>query len=178
MFDANAANQPEREPERTTERSDPYKGLRSSTSLEELARAQGVKPIESTDDLAKWPEDDLDAWEGFDEFLEELRHGTGDLMHHTNANERRDAMSSIQPADRDDDTALDPKQEGDSPASGGNAGFWHSLTFEEIARAQGVQPVQRLEDIMGGWPDDERDDGFEEAIYAMRQEDLRREQSQ
>lgn len=87
-------------------------------------------------------------------------------------------MSIIQPTDRDDDPALDPKREGDSPEPGNNAGFWHSLTFEELARAQGIQPVQRLEDIMGGWPEDQREDGFEDAIRAMRQEDLRREQAQ
>lgn len=109
------------------------------------------------------------------------RYGTGDLrpwMRTANANERRDAMSITQPTDRDADTALDPKREGDSLESGSNAGFWHSLTFEEIAHAQGVRPVEKLEDIMGGWPEDERDDGFEEAVHTMRREDLRREQSQ
>ncbi len=67
-------------------------------------------------------------------------------------------MSITHPADRDDDTALDPKREGDLPASGNGAEFWRSLTFEELARAQGVQPVRRLEDIMGGWPEGEWDD--------------------
>lgn len=47
--------------------------------IEELARRQGVRPPQSLDDLPRWPEDDLEAWEGFDEFLEELRHGKGDL---------------------------------------------------------------------------------------------------
>ncbi len=47
--------------------------------LEALARAQGVLPITSLDDLPRWPENDMDAWDGFDEFLEELRHGEGDL---------------------------------------------------------------------------------------------------
>lgn len=76
MFDAKtAANQPVADPERDVEESDLYQGLRSPIPLEELARAQGVKPIGSVDDLPKWPEDDLDAWEGFDEFLDELRHG-------------------------------------------------------------------------------------------------------
>jgi hypothetical protein len=75
MFDASAANQPERDSESNAERSDPYEGLRSSVPLEELARAHGMKPIKSMDDLPRWPEDDLDAWEGFDEFLDELRHG-------------------------------------------------------------------------------------------------------
>jgi len=87
-------------------------------------------------------------------------------------------MSITEPADRDDDTALDPKQESDLPIAASGAAFWHSLTFEELAHAQGVQPVRRLEDIMGGWPEDELEDGFEEAVHAMRQEDLRREQSQ
>ncbi len=76
MFDAKtAANQPVADPGRDAEEGDLYQGLRSPIPLEELARAQGVKPIESVDDLPKWPEDDLDAWEGFDEFLDELRHG-------------------------------------------------------------------------------------------------------
>lgn len=67
-------------------------------------------------------------------------------------------MSIIQPADRGDNTALDSKQEGDSPESGGNAGFWCSLTFEELARAQGVKPVEKLEDLIPGWPGGEWDD--------------------
>lgn len=77
MFDAKtAANQPVADSERNAEESDLYQGLRSPIPLEELARAQGVKPIKSAEDLSKWSEDDLDAWEGFDEFLEELRHGS------------------------------------------------------------------------------------------------------
>jgi hypothetical protein len=53
--------------------------LPSPPSLEELARAQGAKPVTRLEDMPEWPEDDLDAWDGFDEFLEELRHGRGDL---------------------------------------------------------------------------------------------------
>ncbi len=87
-------------------------------------------------------------------------------------------MSIIQPTDRDDDASLDPKPDGDPPESSSTSGFWHSLTFEELARAQGVQSVRRLEDLMGGWLEDQHDDGFEDAIRAMRQEDLRREQAQ
>lgn len=76
MFDANtAANQPMADLQHDTAHDDPYKGLRSPIPLEEVARAQGVKPIKNMDDLPKWSEDDLDAWEGFDEFLDELRHG-------------------------------------------------------------------------------------------------------
>ena len=42
-------------------------------------------------------------------------------------------------------------------------------TFEELARQQGVRPVRRLEDLLGGWPEDELNDGFEEALAAWRQ---------
>ena len=181
MFDANVANQPQRDSEPNAEWRDPYEGLRSSMALEEVARTRGVTSIRSADDLPKWPEDDLDVWEGFDEFLDELRHGVGSLRRwarDVESNGRREAMSIIQPVDRDGDTARNPKTEDDSSESGSTGGFWHSLTFEELARAQGVQPVRRLEDIMGGWPEDQRDDGFEDAIRAMRQEDLQREQAQ
>lgn len=76
MFDANtAANQPMAHLQHDMEQDDPYKGLRSPIPLEEVARARGVKPIKRADDLSKWPEDDRDAWEGFDESLDELRHG-------------------------------------------------------------------------------------------------------
>jgi len=50
--------------------------------------------------------------------------------------------------------------------------FWHSPSLEEIARAQGVQPITNLEVIMGGWPEEELDDGFEEAILRWRHEGL------
>jgi hypothetical protein len=43
--------------------------------LEELARRQGVQLPQRCEDLPRWPEDDMDAWDGFDEWLEELRHG-------------------------------------------------------------------------------------------------------
>lgn len=51
----------------------------------------------------------------------------------------------------------------------------HSLgaspSFEALARAQGVRPVERLEDLLGGWPEEERTDGFEQAVRRWRQED-------
>jgi hypothetical protein len=43
-----------------------------------------------------------------------------------------------------------------------------SPDFLRLAREQGVQPVARLEDLMGGWPAEERDDGFEEALMEWR----------
>lgn len=46
-----------------------------------------------------------------------------------------------------------------------------SLTFEEIARQQGVEPIEDPSELIGGWPGDV-DDGFEEALLAWRQQRL------
>lgn len=47
----------------------------------------------------------------------------------------------------------------------------HSLSFEELARLQGVELVEDPRDLLGGWPGDV-DDGFEEAVSAWRRRDL------
>ena len=41
-------------------------------------------------------------------------------------------------------------------------------SFEEHAESQGVRPVLRLESLIGGWPADELDNGFEEALARWR----------
>ena len=46
--------------------------------------------------------------------------------------------------------------------------FWRSLSFEELARQQGVRPVERFEDLAGGWPEDQLEDGFEQALERFR----------
>jgi hypothetical protein len=47
-----------------------------------------------------------------------------------------------------------------------------ALKFEELARAQGVGPVTDFTALLGGWPEEERNDGFEEAVARWRQEGL------
>jgi len=47
--------------------------------------------------------------------------------------------------------------------------FFRHESFESLARAQGKRPATRLEDFQGGWPEDQLDDGFEEALLAWRQ---------
>lgn len=42
------------------------------------------------------------------------------------------------------------------------------LSFEELAAAQGVQPYRGLEDLAGGWPEDEDIDKFLEAVRIWR----------
>lgn len=57
-----------------------------------------------------------------------------------------------------------PKSRGVSPG-----GFWSSPTMEELAKMQNVRPVERLEDLIGGWPVEELQDGFEEELARWRQ---------
>jgi hypothetical protein len=53
----------------------------------------------------------------------------------------------------------------------GGGFFEQGSRFEELARLQGVQPVENAGDLLGGWPGDV-DDGFEEAVSAWRCWDL------
>jgi len=64
----------------------------------------------------------------------------------------------------------EPKNEQGTWDPGGH-GRGAGQSFEALARAQGVRPVERLEDLLGGWPEEERADGFEQAVRHWRQED-------
>lgn len=48
--------------------------------------------------------------------------------------------------------------------------FKQSKTFEEIALMQGVQPVKNFEALLGGWPEEDINDNFEEAVRRWRHE--------
>ena len=48
--------------------------------------------------------------------------------------------------------------------------FWSGPNLEELARSQNVRPVKQLEQILGGWPEDELQDGFEEELARWREE--------
>ncbi len=50
------------------------------TPIEELARQQGVRLPQRWEELPRWPEDDLGAWDGFDEVIEELRRNQCELQ--------------------------------------------------------------------------------------------------
>jgi hypothetical protein len=54
------------------------------------------------------------------------------------------------------------------------AEFWQGASFEDLARQQGVRPVERLEELLGGWPEDDVNDGFEDALERWCQESLPR----
>ena len=50
--------------------------------------------------------------------------------------------------------------------------FWESCSLEELARRQRVSALESLEDLLGGWPDDELDDGFENVVASWREREL------
>ena len=58
-----------------------------------------------------------------------------------------------------------PKSHGMSPGE-----LRPGPTMEELAKVQNVRPVERLEDIMVGWPVEELQDGFEEELARWRRE--------
>src|SRR4051794_35022822 len=58
-----------------------------------------------------------------------------------------------------------PKSHGVIPGE-----FWSGPTLEELARMQNVRPVERLEEVIGGWPAEELQDGFEKELARWRQE--------
>ena len=57
----------------------------------------------------------------------------------------------------------------------GQDDFFRQASIESLALVQGVRPAERLEDLVGGWPEDQLDDGFEEAVIAWRLRDSRGE---
>jgi len=45
--------------------------------------------------------------------------------------------------------------------------FWHSPSLDQLAAAQGVQPMSDITALFGSWPG-EIDDNFEESILKLR----------
>jgi hypothetical protein len=60
-----------------------------------------------------------------------------------------------------------------SPQSGD---FWSAPTLEELAAAQGVVPLTDVSRLFGTWPGT-GDDGFEDAVRALRQHEPARKNS-
>lgn len=49
--------------------------------------------------------------------------------------------------------------------------FWRSKSVDEFAEEQGLQSAPELEKFLGGWPEDELNDDFENVYVRWRQED-------
>ena len=53
-----------------------------------------------------------------------------------------------------------------------DSAFWQEANVEQLAMAQQVRPIQRLDDLWGDfWPEDESIDDFIATIRAWRDED-------
>jgi len=52
------------------------------------------------------------------------------------------------------------------------ADFWECCSMEELAQRQKVSVLESPEEMLGGWPDDELDDGFENALASWREREL------
>ena len=55
-----------------------------------------------------------------------------------------------------------------SPAPAAVGEFWQSRSLDELARLQGVGYPNGDEEFLGGWPEEELDDGFEDAVAIVR----------
>jgi hypothetical protein len=60
----------------------------------------------------------------------------------------------------------------DATQSSGNGSA--RQTLDDIARRQGVTRPAAFDELLGGWPDGEMDDGFEDAVEKWRAEEPRR----
>jgi hypothetical protein len=67
------------------------------------------------------------------------------------------------------DTGPRPAQPQPDPID--SSAYWRSPSFGELAAEQNVQIPTTFEDALGGWPDDEADDGFEDAVAQWRHGD-------
>src|SRR5262249_54547911 len=52
------------------------------------------------------------------------------------------------------------------------ADFWQSYSLNELAARQGVTVTKDPNELLGGWPEDELDDGFEQAVVRWREQEL------
>lgn len=51
------------------------------------------------------------------------------------------------------------------------ANFWRSLSLDELARQQGVSAPATVDELLGGWPEEDRDDDFEGALVRWREQE-------
>jgi hypothetical protein len=50
--------------------------------------------------------------------------------------------------------------------------FWQPRSLDQLAMSQGVSAPCSFDDLVGGWPEDELDDGFEDVVTQWRQQEL------
>ena len=65
-----------------------------------------------------------------------------------------------------------PELERDLPATRASQDFWDGSDVRAMAERQGVGPVESLETLLGGWPEDESVDDFIATLHHWRQQNL------
>jgi hypothetical protein len=89
---------------------------------------------------------------------------------------------TIQPVDRNEEVVkgdynkafLPTAQPESLDTSQVQVDFWRSPTLDQLAAAQGVTELCSFDGLLGGWPEEEKDDNFEETVAKWRKEDVRR----
>lgn len=51
--------------------------------------------------------------------------------------------------------------------------FFQSQSLDELAAAQGILAPCSFDDLLGGWPEEETNDHFEDAVATWRKEEMR-----
>ena len=78
------------------------------------------------------------------------------------------AISDIERVESKEDQAIEILPSG-APLPGD---FWHAMSFDDLAAAQGVRPLTDIDALVGSWPGDVND-GFEESVHKLRQANIR-----
>ena len=65
-----------------------------------------------------------------------------------------------------------PELERDLPAMPMSFYFWQSVDARVLAERQGVKPVESLDAVRGGWPENESVDDFVSAVHEWRRQNL------
>ncbi len=53
--------------------------------------------------------------------------------------------------------------------------YWRNRSIEELANEQGIEGSATLEDLRGIWPEDQRDDDFEQDLERLRSQPWRKD---
>lgn len=90
-------------------------------------------------------------------------------------NPQTDEINSIKISDinrlEDKEHELEDKLPSGSPLK---QGFWSEPSLEELAEAQGIEPLSNIDEILGGWPGDENEGDIAEEIRRLREEEIRK----
>ncbi len=62
--------------------------------------------------------------------------------------------------------------EHDLPPTSSSPDFWRAADVHTLAERQGVQPVEDLDALLGGWPEDEPVEDFVAAVREWRRQDV------